>query len=67
MPVGKLLSSITTSFQFSFLYFQFSVDIHEKYPLNYEFNTSCLVERQVFLARFVPVWSTTTQDCRPFT
>ncbi|KAL6496024.1 Protein Ycf2 [Orobanche hederae] len=28
------------------------IDIHKKYLLNYEFNTSCLAERRVFLAHY---------------
>nr|NP_054393.1 Ycf2 [Epifagus virginiana]NP_054397.1 Ycf2 [Epifagus virginiana]P30072.1 RecName: Full=Protein Ycf2 [Epifagus virginiana]AAA65867.1 unknown [Epifagus virginiana]AAA65873.1 unknown [Epifagus virginiana] len=32
------------------IYLRYLVDIHKKYLLNYECNTSCLVERRVFLA-----------------
>nr|YP_010890823.1 hypothetical protein RF2 [Dicliptera tinctoria]YP_010890840.1 hypothetical protein RF2 [Dicliptera tinctoria]WJK72171.1 hypothetical protein RF2 [Dicliptera tinctoria]WJK72188.1 hypothetical protein RF2 [Dicliptera tinctoria] len=31
---------------------RYLVDIHKKYLLNYEFNTSCLAERRVFLAHY---------------
>nr|YP_010607370.1 hypothetical protein RF2 [Buddleja brachystachya]YP_010607389.1 hypothetical protein RF2 [Buddleja brachystachya]YP_010607457.1 hypothetical protein RF2 [Buddleja delavayi]YP_010607476.1 hypothetical protein RF2 [Buddleja delavayi]YP_010607544.1 hypothetical protein RF2 [Buddleja microstachya]YP_010607563.1 hypothetical protein RF2 [Buddleja microstachya]YP_010607718.1 hypothetical protein RF2 [Buddleja caryopteridifolia]YP_010607737.1 hypothetical protein RF2 [Buddleja caryopteridifolia] len=34
------------------IYLRYSVDIHKKYLLNYEFNTSCLAERRVFLAHY---------------
>ncbi|KAL6573626.1 Protein Ycf2 [Orobanche hederae] len=33
-------------------YLRHLVDIHKKYLLNYEFNTSCLAERRVFLAHY---------------
>ncbi|KAL6556189.1 Protein Ycf2 [Orobanche gracilis] len=33
-------------------YLRYLVDIHKKYLLNYEFNTSCLAERRVFLAHY---------------
>nr|ATL76586.1 hypothetical protein [Chenopodium album] len=32
------------------IYLRYLVDIHKKYLMNYEFNTSCLAERRVFLA-----------------
>nr|AMH87572.1 Ycf2 [Syringa reticulata] len=34
------------------IYLRYLVDIHNKYLLNYEFNTSCLAERRVFLANY---------------
>nr|AMH87587.1 Ycf2 [Syringa meyeri] len=34
------------------IYLRYLVDIHKKYLLNYEFNTSCLAERRVFLANY---------------
>nr|YP_009557586.1 hypothetical protein RF2 [Macarthuria keigheryi]QBC72345.1 hypothetical protein RF2 [Macarthuria keigheryi] len=34
------------------IYLRYLVDIHKKYLMNYEFNTSCLAERQVFLAHY---------------
>nr|AYC21317.1 hypothetical protein RF2 [Aphyllon fasciculatum]AYC21327.1 hypothetical protein RF2 [Aphyllon fasciculatum] len=34
------------------IYLRSLVDIHKKYLLNYEFNTSCLAERRVFLAHY---------------
>jgi hypothetical protein len=34
------------------IYLRYLVDIQKKYLMNYEFNTSCLVERQIFLAHY---------------
>nr|YP_010725624.1 hypothetical chloroplast RF21 [Ellisiophyllum pinnatum]WDY12525.1 hypothetical chloroplast RF21 [Ellisiophyllum pinnatum] len=34
------------------IYLRYLVDIHKKDLLNYEFNTSCLAERRVFLAHY---------------
>nr|YP_009572398.1 hypothetical chloroplast RF2 [Monococcus echinophorus]YP_009572416.1 hypothetical chloroplast RF2 [Monococcus echinophorus]QBE87362.1 hypothetical chloroplast RF2 [Monococcus echinophorus]QBE87382.1 hypothetical chloroplast RF2 [Monococcus echinophorus] len=34
------------------IYLRSLVDIHKKYLMNYEFNTSCLAERRVFLAHY---------------
>nr|YP_009859840.1 Ycf2 [Silene kiusiana]AWX05967.1 Ycf2 [Silene kiusiana] len=34
------------------LYLRYLVDIHKKDLMNYEFNTSCLAERRVFLAHY---------------
>ncbi|YP_008592532.1 Ycf2 (chloroplast) [Andrographis paniculata] len=34
------------------IYLRYLVDIHKNYLLNYEFNTSCLAERRVFLAHY---------------
>nr|QJS33982.1 hypothetical chloroplast RF21 [Scutellaria mollifolia]QJS34001.1 hypothetical chloroplast RF21 [Scutellaria mollifolia] len=34
------------------IYLRYLVDIHKKYLLNYEFNTSSLAERRVFLAHY---------------
>ncbi|KAK8327695.1 hypothetical protein V6Z12_A11G200200 [Gossypium hirsutum] len=34
------------------IYLRYLVDIHKKYLMNYEFNTSCLTERWIFLAHY---------------
>nr|YP_010490347.1 hypothetical protein RF2 [Microtropis biflora]YP_010490364.1 hypothetical protein RF2 [Microtropis biflora]WIL98588.1 Ycf2 [Adina rubella]UWM12716.1 hypothetical protein RF2 [Microtropis biflora]UWM12733.1 hypothetical protein RF2 [Microtropis biflora]WIL98605.1 Ycf2 [Adina rubella] len=34
------------------IYLRYLVDIHKKYLMNYEFNTSCLAERRIFLAHY---------------
>nr|YP_009409935.1 Ycf2 [Cressa cretica]ASJ65062.1 Ycf2 [Cressa cretica] len=34
------------------IYLRYLVDIHQKHLMNYEFNTSCLVERRIFLAHY---------------
>nr|YP_010192053.1 Ycf2 [Evolvulus alsinoides]QZN05695.1 Ycf2 [Evolvulus alsinoides] len=34
------------------IYLRYLVDIHQKHLLNYEFNTSCLAERRIFLAHY---------------
>nr|QHB79507.1 hypothetical protein RF2 [Ruppia sinensis]QHB79508.1 hypothetical protein RF2 [Ruppia sinensis] len=34
------------------IYLRYLVDIHKKYPMNYEFNRSCLAERRIFLAHY---------------
>nr|YP_010443426.1 hypothetical protein RF2 [Arenaria serpyllifolia]YP_010443445.1 hypothetical protein RF2 [Arenaria serpyllifolia]UTE94300.1 hypothetical protein RF2 [Arenaria serpyllifolia]UTE94320.1 hypothetical protein RF2 [Arenaria serpyllifolia] len=34
------------------IYLRYLVNIHKKYLMNYEFNTSCLAERRVFLAHY---------------
>nr|QGQ56195.1 Ycf2 [Monimopetalum chinense] len=34
------------------IYLRYLVDIHKKYLMNYEFNTSCLAERRLFLAHY---------------
>nr|YP_010987236.1 hypothetical protein RF2 [Krascheninnikovia ceratoides]YP_010987254.1 hypothetical protein RF2 [Krascheninnikovia ceratoides]WOL38652.1 hypothetical protein RF2 [Krascheninnikovia ceratoides]WOL38653.1 hypothetical protein RF2 [Krascheninnikovia ceratoides] len=34
------------------IYLRYLVDIHNKYLMNYEFNTSCLAERRLFLAHY---------------
>nr|YP_010175997.1 Ycf2 [Oldenlandia diffusa]YP_010176015.1 Ycf2 [Oldenlandia diffusa]QSM35091.1 Ycf2 [Oldenlandia diffusa]QSM35109.1 Ycf2 [Oldenlandia diffusa] len=34
------------------IYLRHLVDIHKKYLMNYEFNTSCLAERRIFLAHY---------------
>nr|ATL62811.1 Ycf2 [Lasianthus sp. Kainulaninen et al. 17] len=34
------------------IYLRHLVDIHNKYLMNYEFNTSCLAERRIFLAHY---------------
>lgn len=34
------------------IYLRYLVDIHKKHLMNYEFNTSCLAERRIFLAHY---------------
>ena len=34
------------------IYLRYLVDIHKKYLMNYEFNTSCLAERRIFLSHY---------------
>nr|QXI86363.1 hypothetical protein RF2 [Gentiana producta]QXI86372.1 hypothetical protein RF2 [Gentiana producta] len=34
------------------IYLRYLVDIHKRYLMNYEFNTSCLAERRIFLAHY---------------
>nr|YP_010499549.1 Ycf2 [Balanites aegyptiaca]YP_010499564.1 Ycf2 [Balanites aegyptiaca]UWT58825.1 Ycf2 [Balanites aegyptiaca]UWT58845.1 Ycf2 [Balanites aegyptiaca] len=34
------------------IYLRYLVDIHKKYLIHYEFNTSCLAERRIFLAHY---------------
>nr|YP_010581033.1 hypothetical protein RF2 [Sarracenia alata]YP_010581047.1 hypothetical protein RF2 [Sarracenia alata]UZT27352.1 hypothetical protein RF2 [Sarracenia alata]UZT27363.1 hypothetical protein RF2 [Sarracenia alata] len=34
------------------IYLRYLVDIHKKYRMNYEFNTSCLAERRISLAHY---------------
>jgi hypothetical protein len=34
------------------IYLRYLVDIHQKHLMNYEFNTSCLAERRIFLAHY---------------
>nr|QOI12947.1 Ycf2 [Capparis spinosa]QOI12966.1 Ycf2 [Capparis spinosa] len=34
------------------IYLRYLVDIHKKYLMNYEFNTSCLAERRIFLVHY---------------
>ena len=34
------------------IYLRNLIDMHQKYLLNYEFNTSCLAERRIFLAHY---------------
>nr|YP_010458452.1 hypothetical protein RF2 [Loeseneriella lenticellata]YP_010458471.1 hypothetical protein RF2 [Loeseneriella lenticellata]UUA69957.1 hypothetical protein RF2 [Loeseneriella lenticellata]UUA69958.1 hypothetical protein RF2 [Loeseneriella lenticellata] len=34
------------------IYLRYLVDIHKKYLMHYEFNTSCLAERRLFLAHY---------------
>nr|WJZ23256.1 Ycf2 [Tetracme quadricornis]WJZ23275.1 Ycf2 [Tetracme quadricornis] len=34
------------------IYLRYLVDIHKKYLMNFEFNTSCLAERRIFLAHY---------------
>jgi hypothetical protein len=34
------------------IYLRYLIDIHKKYLMTYEFNTSCLAERRIFLAHY---------------
>nr|YP_010484390.1 Ycf2 [Tamarix laxa]YP_010484406.1 Ycf2 [Tamarix laxa]UVW79610.1 Ycf2 [Tamarix laxa]UVW79611.1 Ycf2 [Tamarix laxa] len=34
------------------IYLRYLFDIHQKYLMNYEFNTSCLAERRIFLSHY---------------
>ncbi|KAI5658735.1 hypothetical protein M9H77_27528 [Catharanthus roseus] len=34
------------------IYLRYLVDIHKKYLMNYEFNTTCLAERRIFIAHY---------------
>ncbi|PRQ49124.1 putative ATPase, AAA-type, core, P-loop containing nucleoside triphosphate hydrolase [Rosa chinensis] len=34
------------------IYLRYLVDIHKKYLMNYQFNTSCLAERRIFFAHY---------------
>ncbi|TYI60751.1 hypothetical protein E1A91_D10G125400v1, partial [Gossypium mustelinum] len=45
-------STLTTEKRIGPTYLRYSVDIHNKYLMNYEFNTSCLAERRIFLAHY---------------
>ncbi|KAF4389534.1 hypothetical protein F8388_009667 [Cannabis sativa] len=38
--------------QLGAIYLRYLVDIHKKSIMNYEFNTSCLAERQIFLSHY---------------
>nr|YP_009529204.1 hypothetical protein RF2 [Lennoa madreporoides]YP_009529212.1 hypothetical protein RF2 [Lennoa madreporoides]AXX76004.1 hypothetical protein RF2 [Lennoa madreporoides]AXX76012.1 hypothetical protein RF2 [Lennoa madreporoides] len=63
--IDKILSSLTHSDHLSknysgyqmieqpgAIYLRYLVDIHKTYLMNYEFNTSCLAERRIFLAHY---------------
>nr|YP_009529174.1 hypothetical protein RF2 [Pholisma arenarium]YP_009529180.1 hypothetical protein RF2 [Pholisma arenarium]AXX75974.1 hypothetical protein RF2 [Pholisma arenarium]AXX75981.1 hypothetical protein RF2 [Pholisma arenarium] len=63
--IEKILSSLTHSDHLSkndsgyqlieqpgAIYLRYLVDIHKTYLMNYEFNTSCLAERRIFLAHY---------------
>nr|YP_010565946.1 hypothetical protein RF2 [Medicago rotata]UZC30532.1 hypothetical protein RF2 [Medicago rotata] len=63
--IDQILLSLTTSDRLSknnsgyqmieqpgTIYLRNLIDIHKKYLLNYEFNTSCLAERRIFLAHY---------------
>nr|YP_009493748.1 hypothetical chloroplast RF2 [Weigela florida]YP_009493765.1 hypothetical chloroplast RF2 [Weigela florida]AWN57643.1 hypothetical chloroplast RF2 [Weigela florida]AWN57644.1 hypothetical chloroplast RF2 [Weigela florida] len=65
IEIDQILLSLTHSDHFSkndsgyqmieqpgAIYLRYLVDIHKKYLLNYEFNTSCLAERRIFLAHY---------------
>lgn len=49
------------------IYLRYLVDIHKKYLMNYEFNTSCLAERRVFLAHYQTItYSQTSYGANSF-
>ncbi|KAI9090238.1 hypothetical protein K1719_028784 [Acacia pycnantha] len=49
------------------IYLRYLVDIHNKYLMNYEFNTSCLAERQIFLAHYQTItYSQTSYGANSF-
>nr|UZC31140.1 hypothetical protein RF2 [Medicago coronata] len=63
--IDQILLSLTNSYHLSknnsgyqmieqpgTIYLRNLIDIHKKYLLNYEFNTSCLAERRIFLAHY---------------
>ncbi|PHT65804.1 hypothetical protein T459_30229 [Capsicum annuum] len=45
------------------IYLQYLVDIHKNHLMNYEFNPSCLAERQIFLAHYQTITYSQT-SCR---
>ena len=53
---SDLLSKNNSGYQVSeqpgAIYLRYLVDIQKKYLMIYEFNTSCLVERRIFLANY---------------
>nr|YP_009861543.1 hypothetical protein RF2 [Mirabilis himalaica]YP_009861561.1 hypothetical protein RF2 [Mirabilis himalaica]QKN19440.1 hypothetical protein RF2 [Mirabilis himalaica]QKN19458.1 hypothetical protein RF2 [Mirabilis himalaica]QKX48349.1 Ycf2 [Mirabilis himalaica]QKX48367.1 Ycf2 [Mirabilis himalaica] len=51
-PLSKNDSGYQMIEQPGAIYLRYLVDIHKKYLMNYEFNTSCLAERRVFLAHY---------------
>ncbi|KAK9982476.1 hypothetical protein SO802_035327 [Lithocarpus litseifolius] len=49
------------------IYLRYLVDIHKKYLMNYEFNTSCLAERRIFLAHYQTItYSQTSCEANSF-
>lgn len=49
------------------IYLRYLVDIHKKYLMNYEFNTSCLAERRIFLAHYQTItYSQTSRGANSF-
>ncbi|KAE9603085.1 hypothetical protein Lalb_Chr12g0206601 [Lupinus albus] len=48
------------------VYLRYLVDIHKKYLMNYEFNTSCLAERRIFLAHYQTITSQTPCGANSF-
>nr|YP_010389642.1 hypothetical chloroplast RF21 [Chesneya acaulis]UPT34344.1 hypothetical chloroplast RF21 [Chesneya acaulis] len=42
------------------IYLRYLIDIHKKDLMNYEFNTSCLAERRIFLAHYQTITSSQT-------
>ncbi|RYR46519.1 hypothetical protein Ahy_A07g032244 [Arachis hypogaea] len=51
-PLSKNNSGYQMIEQPGAIYLRYLVDIHKKYLMNYEFNTSCLAERRIFLAHY---------------
>nr|BDR61609.1 hypothetical protein RF2 [Dichondra micrantha]BDR61631.1 hypothetical protein RF1 [Dichondra micrantha] len=49
------------------IYLRYLVDIHQKHLMNYEFNTSCLAERRIFLAQYQTItYSQTSSGANSF-
>nr|YP_009899735.1 Ycf2 [Notoceras bicorne]YP_009899755.1 Ycf2 [Notoceras bicorne]QKK46630.1 Ycf2 [Notoceras bicorne]QKK46650.1 Ycf2 [Notoceras bicorne] len=49
------------------IYLRYLVDIHKKSLMNYEFNTSCLAERRIFLAHYQTItYSQTSRGANSF-
>nr|YP_010273735.1 hypothetical chloroplast RF21 [Dinetus racemosus]YP_010273752.1 hypothetical chloroplast RF21 [Dinetus racemosus]UKO32143.1 hypothetical chloroplast RF21 [Dinetus racemosus]UKO32160.1 hypothetical chloroplast RF21 [Dinetus racemosus] len=49
------------------IYLRYLVDIHQKHLMNYEFNTSCLAERRIFLAHYQTItYSQTSSGANSF-
>ncbi|TXD33113.1 hypothetical protein FRC98_20820, partial [Lujinxingia vulgaris] len=49
------------------IYLRYLVDIHKKYLMIYEFNTSCLAERRIFLANYQTItYSQTLRGANSF-
>nr|YP_009229117.1 Ycf2 [Iris sanguinea]YP_009229135.1 Ycf2 [Iris sanguinea]YP_010540224.1 hypothetical protein RF2 [Iris typhifolia]YP_010540242.1 hypothetical protein RF2 [Iris typhifolia]ALS46381.1 Ycf2 [Iris sanguinea]ALS46400.1 Ycf2 [Iris sanguinea]UYF20360.1 hypothetical protein RF2 [Iris typhifolia]UYF20378.1 hypothetical protein RF2 [Iris typhifolia]WEG37603.1 hypothetical chloroplast RF21 [Iris typhifolia] len=51
-PLSKNDSGYQMIEQPGSIYLRYLVDIHKKYLMNYEFNGSCLAERQIFFAHY---------------
>nr|YP_009582215.1 hypothetical chloroplast RF21 [Bixa orellana]YP_009582232.1 hypothetical chloroplast RF21 [Bixa orellana]QBK83750.1 hypothetical chloroplast RF21 [Bixa orellana]QBK83767.1 hypothetical chloroplast RF21 [Bixa orellana] len=49
------------------IYLRYLVDIHKRYLMNYEYNTSCLAERRIFLAHYQTItYSQTSRGANSF-